>query len=101
MKKAFAAARMTFACIIIALYLLIVGTPVLTYCRLARKPKLALYLTWILDRMVLYISGIRIETEGLEKIPPDQGCVFISNHRSLPDTIVTYRVLPGDKRFLA
>ena len=73
----------------------------LTYCRIARKPELGLYLTWILDRIVLFFNGIRIHVEGMEKIPKDQGCIYISNHRSLLDTLVTYRVLPGDKRFLA
>ena len=101
MRKVLAATRMVFSCAFIALYLVVVGTPVLTYCRITRQPELGLYLTWILDRIVLYFNGIRIVVEGMEKIPKGQGCIFIANHRSLLDTLVTYRVLPGDKRFLA
>lgn len=37
---------------------------------------------------VLYISGIRVVTTGLEKVPTDKRFLFVSNHRSNLDPIV-------------
>lgn len=37
---------------------------------------------------VLYISGIRVITNGLEKVPTDKRFLFVSNHRSNLDPIV-------------
>lgn len=91
---------MVFSCTFIGLYLVIVGTPVLTYCRIVRNPRLGLYLTWILDRMVLYMAGIKVRAEGLEKLKAGQGYIYIANHRSFIDILALYKVLPGDLRFL-
>src|SRR5262245_52770375 len=101
MRKAVAAAKMVFMVTFIMLYI-VAGMPVLVYCRLTKRPKMALYVTWLLDRVVLWMSGISVAAEGLEKVPKGQGCIYIGgNHRSLLDTLVTYRILPGDLRFLA
>ena len=100
MRRLVAAVRMIYSCAFIALYLIIVGTPVLTYCRIARNPRLALYLTWILDRMVLFQAGVRVQAEGLEKLKSGQGYIFIANHRSFIDILALFKILPGDFRFL-
>ncbi len=101
MKKWVAGARLIFICIFIALYLVIVGIPVLAYCRIISNPSLALRLSKLLDRMVLGLGGIRTVTEGLEKIDLKRGCVYVLNHRSFADSLVAFHVLPGDLRFLA
>lgn len=100
MKKVLAGARMLLICSIIILYLVVVGIPVLTYCRLIRNPRLALRLSRVLDRMVLFFAGIRVEAEGLEKVPKGRGVVYVSNHRSHVDMAALFLVLPGDLRFL-
>lgn len=92
---------MIFICTVIALYLVIVGIPVLTYCRIVSNPRLALRLTRVLDRIVLYLAGIRIETVGAEKVEPGKGYVYVSNHRSYADAPAVFVGLPGDLRFLA
>ncbi|HET6267780.1 MAG TPA: hypothetical protein VFG11_08685, partial [Acidobacteriota bacterium] len=73
MKKIVAGLRMILICLFISLYLIIIGIPVLIYCRLIGNPKLALSLTKLLDRMVLFLAGIKIKAYGLEKIPGKQG----------------------------
>ncbi|MCI0613855.1 1-acyl-sn-glycerol-3-phosphate acyltransferase [bacterium] len=101
MKKFIAGARLILCCIVIVLYLIIVGIPVLTYCRIVSNPALALRLSKLLDRIVMSIAGTRIITEGSEKVDLKRGCVYVLNHRSLMDSLVAFYALPGDLRFLA
>lgn len=95
-----AGARMLFVCTFIVLYLIIVGIPVLSYCRIVGNPRLALYLTKVLDRMMLFVAGVKLEVTGLEKINPRLGYVFVGNHRSHVDAAVVFKTIPGDVRFL-
>ena len=97
--KIIAALRMIFICCFIVAYLIFIGIPVLTYCRLVSNPALALYLTKALDRIVLYLAGITIEVAGKENVPAS-GCVYVGNHRSLVDSAAVFAGLPGDLRFL-
>jgi len=99
MRKSVAACRMFAICLFMAAYLVIVGIPVLTYCRLISNPKLALRLTRLLDRIILFLAGISVEIEGLEKIPKS-GCVLVGNHRSIVDVTAVFLDLPVDIRFL-
>jgi 1-acyl-sn-glycerol-3-phosphate acyltransferase len=101
MKKVVAGARLILCCIVIVLYLIIVGIPVLTYCRIVSNPALALRLSKLLDRIVMSIAGTRIKTEGSEKVDLKRGCVYVLNHRSLMDSLVAFYALPGNLRFLA
>lgn len=101
MRKVVAGARLILCCIVIILYLIIVGIPVLSYCRLVSNPALALRLSRLLDQIVMWIAGTRIVTEGSEKVDLKRGCVYVLNHRSLMDTLVAFYALPGDLRFLA
>lgn len=91
---------MVFCCTVIAVYLIVVGTPVLTYCRLSGDPRLALYLAKVLDRIVLFFARVRVVGEGLQKVTPGRGCIFVGNHRSFIDILAAYVILPGDLRFL-
>ena len=101
MKKVVAEARLILICIWIALYLIIVGIPVLTYCRIVSNPSVALRLSKLLARMTLWLAGVRIVKEDLEKIKINRGYVYVLNHRSLVDSIIAFYALPGDIRFLA
>lgn len=55
----------------------------------------------IWSRMLLWVSGVRMEIEGLENIDPASGYVFVANHESLMDTPVVLAHLPVQFRFLA
>ena len=101
MKKVVAGLRMIFICCFIAAYLVIVGIPLLTYCRLIRNPALGLRYTKLLDRMVLFLAGVTVLVEGREKVDPARGNVYVGNHRSLIDVCAVFLALPGDLRFLA
>jgi 1-acyl-sn-glycerol-3-phosphate acyltransferase len=100
LRNAFAGMRMIFVCSFIVFYLIVVGIPVLSYCRVVRNPRLALYFTKILDRIVLFLAGVRLKVRGLEKLNHNCGCVYVGNHKSHVDAAAVFRTVPGDVRFL-
>ena len=52
-------------------------------------------------RALLWISGVKVKVEGLEKISPTGSYVFVSNHLSYMDTPVVLANIPLQFRFLA
>lgn len=52
-------------------------------------------------RAICRMSGVRIETEGFEKIVPGRHYIFTPNHLSYMDTPVLLSCLPVDFRFMA
>ena len=52
-------------------------------------------------RMVKLPCGIRLDTYGLENIPKDRPVLFVGNHRSYFDVILTYPQLPPITAFVA
>jgi 1-acyl-sn-glycerol-3-phosphate acyltransferase len=52
-------------------------------------------------RTLLVFAGVKVEVEGIERIQPDRGYVFASNHLSYMDTPVMLASIPADFRFLA
>lgn len=52
-------------------------------------------------RAICRIMGVRLETEGLEKIQPGAHYIFAPNHLSYSDTPVLLASLPVNFRFLA
>jgi 1-acyl-sn-glycerol-3-phosphate acyltransferase len=52
-------------------------------------------------RFLLFVSGIKVEVEGFEKLAPGTGYVLVSNHLSLIDTPVVMAHFPLQFRFFA
>lgn len=52
-------------------------------------------------RRLLWVSGVKVKVEGLEKIALDGSYVFVSNHLSYMDTPVFLANIPVQFRFLA
>jgi 1-acyl-sn-glycerol-3-phosphate acyltransferase len=52
-------------------------------------------------RMLVSLSRIRLEVDGLERLQPGETYVFASNHRSLMDIPVSLAAIPLPFRFLA
>jgi 1-acyl-sn-glycerol-3-phosphate acyltransferase len=53
------------------------------------------------SRLLLWISGVKMEIEGIEKLQPGGCYVFVANHQSLMDTPVVLAFVPGQFRFFA
>ena len=52
-------------------------------------------------RCLLWVSGVKVKVQGLEKIEPEGSYVFVSNHLSYMDTPVVLANIPVQFRFLA
>jgi 1-acyl-sn-glycerol-3-phosphate acyltransferase len=59
------------------------------------------YIAQFWSRVLLYIAGVELHIEGLEKIDPNGSYVFVSNHVSYMDTPVVLGHIPVQFRFLA
>jgi 1-acyl-sn-glycerol-3-phosphate acyltransferase len=46
-------------------------------------------------RTALRLAGIRVETEGVERVPPHTACIFMSNHVSNLDPTALLPRIPG------
>lgn len=53
------------------------------------------------SRILLAVSGVHVQAQGLEKIPEDGSYVFVSNHLSYMDTPVVLANIHVQFRFLA
>ena len=98
MIRAFFVTFVTFA------YILLVGTPVLIHAsRSGNTDTLYQIGRWGV-RMLLWLSGVRLEVTGGEKTCTDRAVVFMSNHQSNYDPPVVFGILPpvliiGKKEF--
>ena len=66
--------------------------------------KKALSSQWIVTRafrVLLFISGTVVETEGLENLIKDRPVLYVPNHRSIYDIIITYPMLPSQTGYIA
>ena len=52
-------------------------------------------------RFLLWVSGVKVKVEGLDKIAADGSYVFVSNHLSYMDTPVVLANIPVQFRFMA
>lgn len=55
---------------------------------------------WIFG-VLLFVSGTKIKVEGQEKIPTDRAVLYVGNHRSYFDIIISYRLLPSVTGYVA
>jgi 1-acyl-sn-glycerol-3-phosphate acyltransferase len=52
-------------------------------------------------RCITVLAGIKLTVKGKEHIPKDQPVLYIANHRSIFDIVVTYPLFPGLTGFIA
>ena len=84
-----------------AVIFLILGIPVLGILWLVRKwkPQAAdrctLRLVQGVFRIMLFASGVKTTVIGEEHVPKDQAVLYVINHRSYFDVLLTYVRCPG------
>ncbi len=52
-------------------------------------------------RLILVTSGVRVERRGAALPPPDESCVFVSNHASIYDIPILFTAVPRQLRIVA
>ena len=97
----------TILLLIIAILYLILTSPVLLILWLIRKkhPQAATntavrMIRWIF-RLLVAAAGTKIRVIGIERIPTDTACLYIGNHRSIFDIIITDLYTPGPTGYVA
>lgn len=94
-------------CILIAIIYLIVTLPVLLILWIAHKRHpdgvervTTAMIRWIF-RVICAGAGIHTTVIGAEKLPADRPVLYIGNHRSIFDIIISYCYLPGVTGYVA
>jgi 1-acyl-sn-glycerol-3-phosphate acyltransferase len=52
-------------------------------------------------RVILFLSGIKMEVKGHEHVPKDEAVLYVGNHRSIFDIVTTYSLCPGLTGYIA
>ena len=52
-------------------------------------------------KLVMRIAGVKVTVIGRERIPKDQAVLFIGNHRSIFDVVISYSMVPGLTGYVA
>jgi len=91
----------TILAVICAILYLVLTLPVMGILALLglKNPEIptraaTVMIKWIFG-VILKIAGTKITVKGLENIPKDRAVLYIGNHRSIFDILVTYIYLPG------
>ena len=86
--------RAIFVTVVTFTYVLVVGFPFLIHAWLTKNTD-KLYQCGITGaRMALWLSGVRLEVHGLEKIPHGRAAIFMPNHQSNCDPPAVITILP-------
>ncbi len=59
---------------------------------------------WIVNKAlhcILFISGTKIITKGLENVPKDETVLYVGNHRSYFDIVACYPLIKNNTGFIA
>ncbi len=76
--------RSSIAVIFLALYILLVGPPLILHCLVTGSPEVMFKVAVAGARFALVLCGIKVRVEGRENIPPGV-CIFVANHTSNAD----------------
>lgn len=92
--------RTVIVVVLLALYTLVLGVPVIVYSWLAGSVDL-LYRAGVAGVIFLLRAvGMKVRVEGVENIPPG-ACVFVANHASYVDPPAVVRAIPRRIAILA
>ncbi len=65
------------------------------------RDRMTLWIMRLEFRFLAWISGVRAHITGLENIPKDEAVLYIGNHRSFYDIVITYYLFPGMTSIIA
>ncbi|MBE5957320.1 MAG: 1-acyl-sn-glycerol-3-phosphate acyltransferase [Lachnospiraceae bacterium] len=65
------------------------------------RDKIAFALVRAVFKIILFITGSKVEITGKENLPKDQPVLYIGNHNSLLDVVIGYILVPDLTGFIA
>lgn len=86
--------------LIIAINALIIAIFTILVSPFDSRGKITHYLSKIFSKVILTVSGIKLNVKGLEKIDRDRSYVFVSNHASYFDIPILMQAIPNNVRFI-
>ncbi len=97
----------TFLCALVAAVLLLLSLPMLLAAWILgkidprKKDVFCYYVAKIALSILIFFTGVRMKVIGKENVPKDRPVLFIGNHRSIFDIILTYPRCYGPVSYLA
>lgn len=52
-------------------------------------------------KVILFLSGTKLTTIGVENVPKDEAVLYVANHRSIFDIVISYVTLPNLTSFIS
>jgi 1-acyl-sn-glycerol-3-phosphate acyltransferase len=93
--------RFIFHAIAISLYTLVWGSAAIVTLVLAPRVNAMQRFARPWARLIAWTCGVRVSAIGLDNIPGNSACVFMSNHQSHFDAVALLMTLPGSYAILA
>ena len=98
--------RFIICCLIVGLYLLLMIPVLLIECKIRKVSPIradisSLRMVQWAFRMVVKVAGVKLTVIGEEKIPSDTAVLYVANHRSMFDILITYARCKNRTGFVA
>lgn len=98
--------RIALVLIFVVLFLLIGCIPALVLWLIGKKnpglkDRVSRHMIRWAFRVILFLSGTKIIAEGTENIPADKPVLYVGNHRSYFDIVISYCLFPGLTGYVA
>ncbi|MBX2975702.1 MAG: 1-acyl-sn-glycerol-3-phosphate acyltransferase [Ignavibacteriaceae bacterium] len=81
--------------ILIGIYVIICSIFAIIFIITDRSHKLYFKLSKVFSKGILFISGIKVTVSGIENVPTDTPCVYVSNHSSMYDIPALQATFPN------
>lgn len=67
---------------------------ILGKCNVKARDNSSKFIVSLGFKICLLISGVKIKATGVENIPKDKACLYVGNHNSFFDILVSYVIIP-------
>lgn len=74
---------------------------ILSKCNVKARDNSSKFIVSMGFRICLFIAGVKIEATGVENIPKDKACLYVGNHNSFFDILVSYVTIPYNVGYVA
>jgi len=85
----------------ITVYTLVLGTVSLVSSLVDRRGDLAHWCARVWSWLILATTGVKVHTNGRERLPYDGAYLFVANHQSIYDIPILFTTLPFQLRIIA